>query len=138
MAFYSSALLIAIPTVFLIFIFDTYFYQQLTFVPLNFLQKNVVEDISSRFGVTPPFEYFFVFIPLSYNFMTILLVLAISYNIGECRKKLLFPHMLVLVVSYVYVFSLIAHKEDRFLLPIAPFIFLIIGNYVYKSLKRRT
>jgi hypothetical protein len=33
------------------------------------------------------------------------------------------------------VFSLIPHKEDRFILPTLPFLILLAGDYLYKKMK---
>jgi len=40
-------------------------------------------------------------------------------------------------VFYVLFFSLIAHKEIRFLMPIIPFIMICSGEYLAQLLKRK-
>jgi hypothetical protein len=34
--------------------------------------------------------------------------------------------------TYIFVFSIIPHKEDRFILPMLPFLFLILANFYSK------
>ena len=125
--FFIAGIGIAIPLLFLIMLFDSFNYQQMTFVPFRFIQKNLIENISSNYGVSSPFEYILYSLPLAFNGFSILLIFAIKRHITECRKKELFPYFLVMAISYIYIFSLIPHKEDRFILPIVPFLFLIIG-----------
>ena len=65
-------------------------------------------------------------------------ILAILNYLNDLRvknhKDWVFPNFLVLIFTYVFVFSKIKHKEDRFLLPIFPFIFLFIADFVYKMM----
>ncbi len=37
--------------------------------------------------------------------------------------------------NYILIFSMIGHKEDRFILPLYPFLILIMGDYIVKKLK---
>jgi hypothetical protein len=43
--------------------------------------------------------------------------------------------MLILVMTYVLIFSFIPHKEDRFLLPIIPFVFMILFDFIIKIMR---
>ena len=47
-----------------------------------------------------------------------------SINIG--RR----PDIFYMTAFYILFFSFIGHKEPRFLLPVLPFIFLMIGHYI--------
>ena len=44
-----------------------------------------------------------------------------------CQNKNISPEMVYMCVFYIAFFSLIGHKENRFLLPILPFLFLMTG-----------
>ena len=48
------------------------------------------------------------------------------------------PYMLILTASYIAVFSFIEHKEPRFLLPIVPFCFLMLGYFIAKLIKTQS
>lgn len=75
-------------------------------------------------------------LPICFNIATPLLVFAIGFNIQECTSKQYFPYFLTLSLFYLFIFSLIPHKEDRFILPIMPFLFLLIGNFIHKGSKK--
>lgn len=50
------------------------------------------------------------------------------------RSKKQSADIVYLCTFYVLFFSLIGHKEQRFLLPILPFLFLILGFELSKSI----
>ena len=49
--FVISGIVVAIPSFLLFILGDSLYYGQFTFVPFNFIYKNIIEDISSSFGV---------------------------------------------------------------------------------------
>jgi phosphatidylinositol glycan class B len=124
---------VALPTLVLFISIDSFYYGELTFVPYNFLYKNLVENISgNKFGVSPATDYLIKTFPLVFNFMVIFVFAAIYNNIKESRQTKQFPSLLVIIIAYTFTFSMIPHKEDRFLMPILPFVFLILGDFIYK------
>jgi hypothetical protein len=100
-------------------------------VAYNFLYKNLVENVSASFGVSPPTEYLYKTLPWALNFIGIITVAAICNNINECRSKKEFPHFLVLVSTYTLAFSMIPHKEDRFVVPVIPYLLILAGDFTY-------
>jgi phosphatidylinositol glycan class B len=105
-------------------------------VPYNFLHKNLVEKVSEHFGVSPPYEYLQKTIPGALNFTLIFVIIGTLNNLNECRYKFQFPHFFMLTLFYIMVFSLIPHKEDRFILPTLPFMIYLAGDYLYKKMKQ--
>lgn len=49
-------------------------------------------------------------------------------------KKGKFPVILVGILTYITVFSIIPHKEGRFMLPTIPILIIIAGEVIYKFL----
>jgi hypothetical protein len=56
-------------------------------------------------------------------------------NLNEFRRKKVFPFFVVMAFNYILIFSLIGHKEDRFILPVYPFLIMLMGDFVLKQLK---
>lgn len=135
-AFFLSGLIVALPTLIALVAIDSIYYEQLTFVAYNFLYKNLVENVSASFGVSPPTEYLYKTLPWALNFIGIITIAAICNNINECRSKREFPHFLVLVFTYTLAFSMIPHKEDRFVVPIIPYLLILAGDFTYKQMKK--
>lgn len=50
-------------------------------------------------------------------------------------KKREIPYITILVFSYLTVYTLIKHKELRFILPIIPFCYLMLGYTLHKAVK---
>jgi phosphatidylinositol glycan class B len=99
------------------------------------MKKNLIENVSQWFGVSPPTEYLKKTFPSALNIALIPVLLGIINNLYECKSKRQFPYIVVLMSTYIVVFSLIPHKEDRFVLPTIPFMLLIAGDYLYKKMK---
>ncbi|KAI5959759.1 GPI10 [Candida pseudojiufengensis] len=90
---------------------DYYFYKTITFPYLNFIQFNFIKNLASFYGVAPWHFYLSQALPL-------MLLTSIPLFIFGLEKNIL----LVSSISYVFGFSLIKHKEIRFLMPLQPII----------------
>ena len=88
---------------------DYYFYQKLTFPLYNFLEFNVFKNLSIFYGTAPWHFYIFQAIPL-------MLMLYLPLMIYGLKKNIL----LLTGLFYIIGFSLIQHKEFRFIYPIHP------------------
>lgn len=102
---------------------DYYFYQQLTFPLYNFLEFNVIKNLSIFYGTAPWHFYLFQAIPL-------MLMIYLPLMIYGLEKSIL----LVSSIVYLVGFSLIQHKEFRFIYPLHP-IMLYFTAQGYNKLK---
>ncbi|KAI6800842.1 glycosyltransferase family 22 protein [Hortaea werneckii] len=115
---------------------DTAFYGKLTFPPLNFLQFNVVQSLSTFYGVNRP-DYYFT------EALSLMLTTALPFaGIGlwqglrrpaasDTQDDLVrqIRHILTwTVLSMVLVLTLITHKEVRFIYPLLPMLHVIAAN----------
>ncbi|KAI5962021.1 GPI10 [Candida margitis] len=103
---------------------DYYFYQEFTIPLYNFLQFNVVKNLSIFYGVAPWHFYLFQAVPL----MMMIYLPLLFYGL---RKDIL----LFSSIIYLAGFSLIQHKEFRFIMPLQP-IMLYYAARGYQKLKR--
>jgi len=58
-----------------------------------------------------------------------------KYTVHSWNKKKT-PDLMYISVFYIFFFSLIGHKENRFLLPILPFLFLMTGYSIPLLVKK--
>lgn len=103
---------------------------------LNFLNINLGEGLSNYFG-TEPMHYFFTFVIPQY-FIVAMPFVYISFFIylrDSVSTKRELPYIMLIVISYLAVYSLIKHKEVRFVLPIIPFCCLMLGYTMHKGFK---
>ena len=94
---------------------DRWGYGTWAFPPWTYFQKNLLEGAAQSFGRDPPFAYFWmlpanVFMPL----VLALLLLALLAWIRCPRHPITWA-----TLPFFVVHNLIAHKEERFLFPIA-------------------
>ncbi|KAI7168121.1 glycosyltransferase family 22 protein [Hortaea werneckii] len=115
---------------------DTAFYGKLTFPPLNFLQFNVVQSLSTFYGVNRP-DYYFTE-ALSLMLTTALPFAAIGLWQGlrrptvddteENHARQLRYLLTWTVLTMVLVLTLITHKEVRFIYPLLPMLHVIAAE----------
>jgi phosphatidylinositol glycan class B len=135
-AFLISGFLVAIPSLMLFIFIDSVYYGQYTFVVYNFIYKNLIEDISSSFGISPPFAYITNTIPYNINGTLLPCIVGICLNFKDMLCKHQFPFVLVLSTFYILVLSLVPHKEDRFILSTIPLV-MIIASQGYTFLMKK-
>ncbi len=94
---------------------DRWGYGAWTFPALTYFQANVVEGAAGFFGSDPPFAYLWM-LPANVFFPVVLVLLALGVLAWvRCRR-----HPITwATLPFFVVHNLIAHKEERFLFPIA-------------------
>jgi GPI mannosyltransferase 3 len=101
---------------------DKWFYGDWIFTPYTYFKKQVLEDVASKFGVTPWWGYFWLFTQSAVPPISIALMYL--FFRGVWKRPL---HLFSLIgVSFIFLHFLIGHKETRFLFPT-----LIASFYIY-------
>jgi len=111
---------------------DTWFYgaDEWVLTSYNFLEMNVIHGLSKYFG-TDGLDYY-----LRYAFFDIFqtahipAVLSMFYHCITRPKKGNRPYIALYSLFYIVVFTLIPHKETRFLMPIIPFVIICTAEFV--------
>ena len=117
---------------------DSLFYEKLTIVPWNFIKTNVLEGHSQSFGADPPLKYLNVELPARFNiFFPCILFGCFNYTKDIIISKKQIPYLTIYCASILIFLSMLSHKEPKFLLPIFPPLFLIIGYYLATTCARR-
>jgi hypothetical protein len=98
----------------------------------NFLVVNVFQNRSADFG-TEPFSIFLLeIVPMAFGpiFTVLLYVIALPLDLYVNINKRKMPAVLIFTVFYFLVISLVPHKESRFMLPVMPFLFLMLAQAI--------
>ena len=99
-----------------------------TITSYNFLKVNVLQGLSKYFGDHQFLEYVLNFLPKDiFKGLFPLMVGGLWCYCKDMSAKKLTPDMVYMCLFYIVFFSLLGHKENRFLLPILPFLFLLTG-----------
>ena len=113
------------------FVTDFWLYGEWVCAPYNYFFSNIMEGKAANFGVSP-FWWYLTEMPIAL-LPPLSIALLIFCTLGIWRKP---RHVLTwCVVPFVLAHSMVAHKEVRFLFPMAlPFFFLAtVGWEVYKE-----
>ncbi|XP_053677771.1 GPI mannosyltransferase 3 [Anopheles nili] len=109
---------------------DSYFHGTLLFSSFEFLKYNVLKGVGSFYGEHPWYWYLYAGLPVVLGISVLPFLLA-SYETVRHRK--VFKERLVLLYSVFFtilVYSLLSHKEFRFLLPILPMCLFVTADYL--------
>eukprot|EP00866_Antonospora_locustae_P002056 jgi/Antlo1/2056/642 len=107
----------------LLVINDSLYYKEFVLVPFNFIKVNVFSGVSNLFGSQPLFSHVF--------FAAVLLGITLPVAFRHGRH---FPGISASVFLFAVFYSLLSHKEMRFILPIVPFCNIIAAKSTHKFL----
>jgi phosphatidylinositol glycan class B len=116
---------------------DTYFYtghlsihyQEWVFVPWTFIKTNIFQSIAIFYGAHPFHWYLSQGLPLM--LLTFLPLTLLGFSSSTAALK----HIVIWVVC---VYSLLSHKEFRFLYPIFPLLMIFTANGLYMVWRKLT
>ena len=123
---------------------DRYFYGFWTIVCVNNFYTNIVQNYGSLYGTHPFHWYCSVGLPV---ICSTTMTLVIPFLIGQeaffssptqkrhCYDQGIVNLLWFIIITYVAIHSLSAHKEFRFLLPVMPFICLLSGYLINKHIQ---
>ncbi|MCD4793336.1 MAG: hypothetical protein K8R54_08900 [Bacteroidales bacterium] len=107
---------------------DYLFYNEFVLTSFNYLKLNLIEGKASDFGTSPWWYYIVVFLGVAGPPISI--VLLASFLIGT--KKLRNDLSVWIIIPFILVHFILAHKEMRFLFPIS-YLFIFISIYGLKE-----
>uniref|UniRef100_A0A182SM66 Mannosyltransferase n=1 Tax=Anopheles maculatus TaxID=74869 RepID=A0A182SM66_9DIPT len=111
---------------------DSYFHGSVVFTCYEFLKYNVLKDVGSFYGEHPWYWYLYAGLPAVLGICVVPFLLA-SYDTVRYRKVYKERAILLLAVGFtVLVYSLLSHKEFRFLLPVLPMCLYITADYLVR------
>lgn len=131
--FIISAVFVAIPIIFGCVWLDTWFYGSDTWVitGYNFLEMNVLHGLSKYFGEDDSFKYVYAGYPGIFTVMCIPALISMFTHIKFQIDRGQVPYTSYFTIFYLFFFSLIPHKEMRFLLPSLAFVMIATGELLH-------
>ncbi|XP_077988945.1 GPI alpha-1,2-mannosyltransferase 3-like isoform X2 [Glandiceps talaboti] len=113
---------------------DRIFYGKWVFVQYNFLKMNFFGDIGAHYGSNPFYWYFVTGIPVVMGTHLIPFI----FGVKKCWADKKYRCLIYLMMWTVGVYSLLSHKEFRFLLSILPIAMFFCGQAMYTCSKTTT
>ena len=120
----------AVLVILLAIAFDSYMFGGLVIIPWNFLSVNLLHDVSAQYGLQPIHWYMTNFFPallLGYGVYPLALGMLRSYK----QSKVIFVSLLWTLIVY----SILGHKEHRFLMPTIPIVIAYLSMGFPKNSK---
>lgn len=122
---FTAAFCVALPILGACVLMDSLYYGTFACTQINFVKLNVVDNLSASFGTDPWHYYITKLLGMFQNTVEVQRIIFFGFCLavglqlngmtdGESRKSKV-PFIAMYVVSNVTIFSLIAHKEERFL-----------------------
>ena len=139
--FIKAGIFVAIPLLGITIAIDTLYYlgtvngTDWVYTSYNFLEKNLMYGFSEYFGTDPVYHYMVAFGPAIFTAMYPTVLYSMITHWKTQRNMGLSPYLTYYNGFYLLVFSLIKHKELRFLLPIVPFAFIMAGELLEQTIK---
>lgn len=99
---------------------DSYMYGRFIVTPYEFFKFNVLENIGSFYGTHPWYWYFIVGLPTILGAFTLPFLIAVIQILRNRDKSPDQYNLLIATTSALIVYSCLAHKEFRFVLPLLP------------------
>lgn len=109
---------------------DTYFHGSFIITPYEFFKANIFEGVGSFYGTHPWYWYLNSGLPAVLGILIVPFFLSVftaikSWDFSKSRQVLL-----ISIISTIFVYSLLPHKEFRFLLQILPLCFYCIVQFL--------
>lgn len=96
---------------------DSWFYGKPVFAPLNYFKENIINGVAASFGVSPWYEYILMIFHKPTPFIgTCLLISLLCSGVKHFKSPIVWC-----VFFFILGHSVVAHKELRFIFPIAYF-----------------
>lgn len=109
---------------------DSYFHGSFIVAPLEFFKVNVLEDIGSFYGSHPFYWYFSSGLPAILGIGIVPFYLAVFDTMKSWDESKDRQVILTSIIFTMFTFSLLPHKEFRFLLQILPLCLYIIAKFL--------
>lgn len=136
--FIISGIFVAIPLIgFLIFV-DSQFYgsEKWVLTSYNFLEMNLLHGLSKYFGEDGPLYYFIAGYPAIFTLLVLPALFSMFSHIGFASQLGKVPYCSFYVIFYLGFYTLIAHKEVRFLMPCIPFVMMTTAELLHFTVVR--
>lgn len=136
--FLISGIFVALPIIFGCIYIDTKVYgsDKWVITGYNFLEMNLIHGLSKYFGESGPFFYLIGATPSIFASLMFLAIISPFSHMKTQWHLNKTPYIAYYTVFYMVFFSLIAHKEIRFMLPVIPFLIICCGElavYIMKA-----
>lgn len=92
---------------------------------------NLIHGLSKYFGEDGPLYYFVAGYPSIFTLMVVPAFLSMFSHMKFSSQLGKVPYISYYTIFYLIFYTLIAHKEVRFLMPCVPFVMIATGEFLH-------
>jgi len=132
--FLMAGVFVALPIIFMCIWIDTRFYKAddtWVLTSYNFLEMNLLHGLSKYFGEDGPLYYFVAGYPAIFTLMVAPAFISMASHIKFRHSLGQVPYLSYYTMFYLLFYTLIAHKEVRFLMPCVPFVLMATAELLH-------
>lgn len=111
-------------------VLDSYFHGSFVVTQWNFLYYNIFKNINAHYSVEHVYWYFISGLPSVLGPIFFIFIYTLIKNIRYINRFDTDSKLIITILWTLLVFSMIAHKEQRFLLPLIPMIFFVTSQQI--------
>lgn len=110
--------------------FDSYFYGSFVVTQWNFLYFNIFKKVNAHYSVEHWYWYFISGLPPVLGPIFFIFIYSSIKKLRDIKNVDTNLKLIITVLWTLLVFSMVAHKEQRFLLPLFPMIFFVTSKQI--------
>jgi len=129
--FLTAGFLVALPVCCLCVLVDTYMYgaDEWVITGYNFYRVNLAMGLSNTFGMDDFWYYWRVIMPVAIEIICPYTYLGILFHYKAQSERGQVPYLMYFTLFYIFFFSAVGHKEERFLLPVWSYLLMFTGEF---------
>lgn len=109
---------------------DSYFHGSFVVTQWNFLYYNIFKNVNAHYSVEHIYWYFVSGLPSVLGPIYLIFIYILIKNIHQLKRIDTDSKLIITVLWTLLVLSMVAHKEQRFLLPLSPMIFFVTSQQI--------
>ena len=136
--FLIAGVFVFLPVVLVCIAIDTYMYgaKEWVVTGYNFYLINIEKGLSATFGLNDFWYYWRIILPINLLFLTPLVLFGLLRHCKAQKERGQVPYLFVFALFYIFFFSCIGHKEERFLLPVFCYMLMFGGEYAHHAMQK--
>ena len=119
----------SLPIYLLNVLLDSLFYGYPTITIWNFIRFNVLENKSANYGTSKSTAYLTFMLPQILTLLYPIGLFCLLKDFYTSLQSKTYPYLSSMIVTHVFVVSMIPHKEPRFCLVIVPLVVMQVGKW---------
>ncbi|VVC37827.1 GPI mannosyltransferase [Cinara cedri] len=110
---------------------DSYLHGSFVITQWNFLYYNIFKKINTHYSIQHWFWYFIIGLPPLLGPIFLIFAYTAFKNLKHINRIDTDIKLIITILWTLLVFSMISHKEQRFLLPLIPMIFFVTSQQIF-------